>query len=299
VADQHWAGEDAEDDVAFLAQLLTTQRTEQAAQRRRLRPVALQSTQQLRKEALSGYRFRTRFDHFLTAAERMLGLAVALFFVWWLYDGYGKDLIHALRAPARAEADLSSVSPGTTAAELADQLGGRLPSSGMPGDTPAAPRPDYLIPAQGFVLPPVPTATARPEDPRPTRLLVPAMQLDTPVAEVFLQEGEWQVADYAAGYHHGTALPGKGNTVLAGHAGIRGAVFAYLYLLQPGDDIYLDTPTTRYHYRVRSITSVWPTQVEVMYPTQEPIITMITCTAWDTQRLIVVADLADTAPLAH
>jgi sortase A len=46
------------------------------------------------------------------------------------------------------------------------------------------------------------------------------------------------VAEYPAGYLHGTGLPGiPRNVVLAGHVGLFGGVFANLGGLQAGDDI--------------------------------------------------------------
>jgi sortase A len=47
---------------------------------------------------------------------------------------------------------------------------------------------------------------------------------------------------------------------------------------------------------VRDSKNVWPTQVEVLDPTDTPVVTLITCTNWDTQRLVVVADLVDSKP---
>lgn len=135
-------------------------------------------------------------------------------------------------------------------------------------------------------------------DPHPQRLLIPAIGVDTVVQEVFIADGVWQVADYAAGYHHGSALPGEtGNVVMAGHAGLRGAVFRDLGTLAPGDVVLVDAGTWRHHYQVRQRLSVWPTQIEVMEPTPTPVLTLITCTAWDTQRLVVIADLIDSRPL--
>jgi sortase A len=151
--------------------------------------------------------------------------------------------------------------------------------------------PDYLAPAH------VPVAPVY-ADQRPERLLIPRLELVTPIKEVYLQDGVWQVADYAAGYHHGSALPGEpGNMVMAGHAGLRGAVFRSLGALRPGDDVLVDAGSWRYRYQVREQMSVWPTQVEVMASTPKPVLTLITCTAWDTKRLVVIADLVGSHPL--
>jgi sortase A len=122
--------------------------------------------------------------------------------------------------------------------------------------------------------------------------------LDDPVVEVFLQDGVWQVADYAVGYKHGTGFPGDGNVVMAGHKGVRGSVFARLESVKVGDDVFVDTVGRRFHYRVRETGSVWPNQVSIMFPTVTPTLTLLTCTNWDLQRFVVVADLVESAPLA-
>lgn len=131
----------------------------------------------------------------------------------------------------------------------------------------------------------------------PVHISAPAIALDAPVTEVFLQNGVWQVAEYAAGYLHDTGGAGDGNLVMAGHKGIRGAVFSRLEQLQPGQDIWIDTAHDRFHYLVQSTYRVWPNQVEVLYPTDEPMLTLLTCTNWDTQRFVVRASLVDSAPL--
>lgn len=265
-----------------------------AAQRAAHRPAQLRSLKQQRSTTLRGYRFRTVLDRLLVRAERLLMIVVVVFFGYWLYDGYGRDWWHARLNAAPVQVDWDYIPQGASAAEIEVAFGGHLPSSPASNIAPMS-QPDYMVPAYQLELPPIPTAI--PADPRPVRMIVPAMEVDSPVAEVFLRDGVWEVADYAVGYHHGTAPPGSGNTVLAGHAGFRGGVFARLPQLRIGDDVYLETSSIRYHYQVDGIQSVWPNQVEVMYPTADPILTMITCTAWDTQRLVVTARLIDQATL--
>jgi sortase A len=111
-------------------------------------------------------------------------------------------------------------------------------------------------------------------------------------------DGEWQVADYAAGYLHGTGQPGEiGNVVFAGHAGVLGSVFANLHALNAHDDIYVDAAEWRYHYRVRKSLVAWPTQTEYLLATDIPTLTLITCTNWDLQRVVVIADFIGSQPL--
>jgi sortase A len=106
------------------------------------------------------------------------------------------------------------------------------------------------------------------------------------------------VAEYAAGYLHGSGLPGDpGNMALAGHAGLFGGVFRDLGGLAAGDEVLVDAAGWRYSYRVRESKAVWPDQIEVLDPTPTATLTLLTCTNWDMQRLIVVADLVAAKPL--
>jgi sortase A len=288
---------------ALLHTLLETPVSEED---RPLRPVALRSTDEQRRQALSDVLCRTWVDRLLYGLERLLLLAMLAVFAHWFIDGYGRDWLHAwqhsdhppAQSIAYAQAGNLPVLPvltdtvaiSRTAASLGTAPLPFVPASMAEASARRAP-PDYLAPRAL----PVPRQHI---DPRPARLLIPAIELDTAVEEVFIEDGAWQVAEYAAGYHHGTALPGEtGNTVMAGHAGLRGAVFRSLGALQAGDDIFVDAGNWRHQYQVRQLLSVWPTRVEVMQPTSTPVLTLITCTAWDTQRLVVIADLIDSHPL--
>jgi LPXTG-site transpeptidase (sortase) family protein len=132
----------------------------------------------------------------------------------------------------------------------------------------------------------------------PSRLIIPTLGLDVPIKEVFIVDDQWEIAKYAAGYLNGSGLPGvPGNLAMSGHAGLYGAVFASLGSLNPGADIYVDAAGVRYRYRLRTASTVWPNQVEVLDTTETPTMTLITCTNWDTQRLVAQADFVDSSPL--
>lgn len=263
------------------------------------RPVVLRSEEQQRRIAFRPFLLRTWFDYALQHIERILVLAVLAFFAYWLIDGYGRDWwyyrmqgpppIAATGVPMPADiAPVATAPLPTTTANLV-----ALPFT-TPDMEQGLPAPDFMAPQALDVPAPV---TER--DPRPQRLRLPDLNLDIPVVEVFVVDGVWQVADYAAGYHHGTALPGEdGNTVMAGHAGLRGGVFRQLGQLAIGAEVIVEAGGWQYRYRVRERINVWPTQVEVMDATPTPVLTLITCTAWDTQRLVVIADLVDAQPLS-
>lgn len=276
----------------LLEQLIDAPPTREA----RRAPAALRSVDAQRDHALRGFLRRSWLDHLLRRFEQLLVFTCVVILLWWAVDVPLRDWLHARgvlgKPPALAVSPASTAVP--TAQPAAGSAGERVVAAPLPFTTVDMEAPlladDFLAPGQYAPAAPVVVA------PEPARLQIPAIELDTAVEEVFVVDGAWEVADYAAGYLHGTALPGEGNTALAGHAGLRGAVFRDLGRLAAGDDIYLDAGGWRYHYRVREATSVWPTQVEVLAPTESPVLTLITCTNWDTQRLVVVADLVGSQP---
>ncbi|HYP18859.1 MAG TPA: class D sortase, partial [Chloroflexia bacterium] len=148
-----------------------------------------------------------------------------------------------------------------------------------------------------------PTATATPPpkiDPQlllPSRIRIPAMSLDSPVHEVTVNMGEWEVSPMDVGHHEGTANPGEtGNVVLAGHRDINSALFRELDRLQPGDEVFVSNNLREYRYVVTESFVVGPNHTEVMDPTGDKRITLITCTpiGLATQRLVVTAILDET-----
>ena len=80
---------------------------------------------------------------------------------------------------------------------------------------------------------------------------------------------------HAVGHIPGTALPGQpGNTSLAGH---RDTFFRPLRNILQSDIITLTTLRSEYHYRVGSMRVVAPTEVSVLDPTGNEILTLVTC----------------------
>lgn len=120
-----------------------------------------------------------------------------------------------------------------------------------PSHTPSAPSPTAVDPPTRALTPtvaPTPTATRIRADAPPDRIVIPSINVDAPVVEVgwreMVRDGvkvvEWDVADYAAGFHRGSAYPGNvGNTVLSGHNNIKGMVFRYLSDLKVGEIVVL------------------------------------------------------------
>src|SRR5205823_6581603 len=137
-----------------------------------------------------------------------------------------------------------------------------------------------------------PVPTVDPPSLLPTRLRIPVMFLDSPVNEVRINMGTWEVSPMDIGHHEGSANPGEiGNVVLAGHRDINSALFRQLDRLKPGDEVFVSNSFHEYRYVVTDSFVVGPTHTEVMDPTNDRRVTLITCTpiGLATQRLIVTA----------
>lgn len=100
----------------------------------------------------------------------------------------------------------------------------------------------------------------------PDRLEIPTIKVDIPVVELGWSRktdragqifSEWDVAEYAAGWHKNSALPGgPGNVVMSGHNNILGAVFRELDQLKRDDPITVWVGTRRYDYQVDQVVVV-------------------------------------------
>jgi len=97
------------------------------------------------------------------------------------------------------------------------------------------------------------------------------------------------------GHHIGSANPGeRGNLVLSAHNDVFGEIFRHLDQLQPGDEVIIYSGSQRYRYTVSQQRLVAPTSVEVMAPTNEPTVTLISCYPYlvNNQRIVVSGQLS-------
>jgi sortase A len=142
------------------------------------------------------------------------------------------------------------------------------------------------------------------------RLEIPAIDVDVPVVELGWhaatnREGqifsEWDVAEYAAGWHKNSARLGEpGNIVMSGHNNILGAVFRELDQLKKGNAIILYAGEQQAHYAVDQVVilpekSASPEQrkenTRWIGPSDDDRLTLVSC--WprnnNTHRIVVVA----------
>lgn len=107
------------------------------------------------------------------------------------------------------------------------------------------------------------------------RISVPRLKLSAMVNEGV----DDQTLSLAIGHVPGTALPGsQGNVAVAAH---RDTFFRPLKGIRVHDEIDFTTGHGEFRYRVESLRIVNPEDVEVLQPSAEPELTMITCYPFD------------------
>jgi sortase A len=103
------------------------------------------------------------------------------------------------------------------------------------------------------------------------QMTIPRLDLQT----IVVQGESTRVLRRAVGHLPETALPGEaGNVTLAGH---RDGFFRPLRTIQPGDAITIKTPDGEFEYQVESTQVVLPSDVQVLKPSTEKTLTLITC----------------------
>jgi sortase A len=103
------------------------------------------------------------------------------------------------------------------------------------------------------------------------RLEIPRLSLSA----VVFEGADPDVLERGAGHLPGSALPGdRGNTVLAAH---RDTFFRSLRGIRVGDLVKIHRPQRDSAYVVQSARVVEPDEVDVLKPTPEPALTLITC----------------------
>ncbi|MCC6179929.1 MAG: class F sortase [Chloroflexi bacterium] len=148
----------------------------------------------------------------------------------------------------------------------------------------------------------------RPHPGMAVHLQIDSIDVDTDVVEGGIiendkGEAEWETVPFVAVHYRETARVGaRGNAVISGHVVTisMGNVFRDLYKLDYNDVVKVRTEEGLFTYLVDELKLVRPDQIEVMQPTKDAVLTLITCGGeFDTRtrtfshRLIVTAKLAD------
>lgn len=196
-----------------------------------------------------------------------------------------------------------------------------LPADAAPTHLPAAdfatPEPQPLVTLPVYPIPsPVVSITPEPGETGPDtspvgRIVIPYLLLDTKVAYIPFDGNTWLIDGLTQeiAWLGESSWPGLGsNTALAGHVTVTGqgdGPFRHLEELPVGEFVILYTEKNMYTYQVREHTVVDLDAMYVTYATQNPQITLITCTNWNNEvhawldRLVVYADLIRTEPIVR
>lgn len=168
-----------------------------------------------------------------------------------------------------------------------------LPSGHTPPNAPGGAQPnDAEIPAhllplyQSLAQLPIPT----PGPEQAIQIQIPLIDVDAPV----VQGDGWEQLKKGVGQQVGSANPGQtGNMVMSAHNDVFGEIFRNLDQLQRGDQIIVYTPRQAYTYVITNVKIVEPTDVEVMGPTLDSTVTLISCYPYlvDNKRIIVQGSL--------
>lgn len=132
------------------------------------------------------------------------------------------------------------------------------------------------------------------------RLIIPRIGIDTTLVDAPVVGTTWDVSTFTNEIAHldGTAYAGTvGNAVFAGHIYHKTGPgpFRNLNQLEVGDLIVARGEGVEYTYVVSSVREVEPDAVNVTFPSNQPMITLITCAGWDSdgwtygKRLVVRA----------
>lgn len=237
---------------------------------------------QKRRKEQGGHPRRTRRgrfrDRLLLVLEigALLSLTAVLIFSLFNLKSLNEEYAQASQVPLPAT---------TTPTPLA---GGILPDEHAPPDKPGGVPSHLRDLVGGASLPSVPFPTPGPE--APTRIVVPAIGVDALVVE----GDSWEQLKLGVGHRLNTANPGeRGNMVLSAHNDIYGEIFRDLDDLELGDEVIVYDGKQPYHYTVTAKKIVEPTEVSVLAPTTQPVVTLISCYPYmvDTHRIVVVAEL--------
>ncbi len=199
----------------------------------------------------------------------------------------GLSILRTLNQEAAAAIQLPTMIPTALITAVVLPSGHTPPSlvqEAMPNE---AEIPEHLRPlARSAENAPAPTASPQ----QGIRIQIPAIQVDAPI----VQGDGWEQLKKGVAQHLGTPNPGEnGNIVFSAHNDIFGEIFRHIDKLKPGDVIIVYTSARQYTYLITGSQIVEPTRVDVMAPTPNGVVTLISCYPYlvDNRRIVVSAVL--------
>jgi sortase A len=227
---------------------------------------------------------KKRFDRLLFTIEivAILGLGFILF--------NGMSLIQDLNQQVSEALVQSTFTPTPLIQAVVLPSGHTPPTSEGGASFNEAEIPEHLRPLhQSYASAPAPARS--PEG--AIQIEIAAINVDAPIV---MGDG-WEQLKQGVGQHIGSSNPGQpGNLVLSAHNDIFGQIFRDLDQLEIGDEIIIYTNIRAYRYVIDQPTQIIePTFVQVMDPTPQPTITLISCYPYlvDNKRIVVKASLVE------
>ena len=226
-------------------------------------------------------RQRTALDGFLLFLElaAVAGLIFIIFRVLTVLVSWNSEFAAALKQP--------DLTPTPMYRVVVLPSGHTSPALSQDVSFNRAEIPEHLQPfVAGSEFLPIPT----PGPAQAIRIRIPRIRVDASV----VQGDGFEQLKKGVGQHLNGINPGeKGNLVLSAHNDVFGEIFRYLDELKSGDEIILYTSQREYVYIVSEVRIVEPTALEVLDPTQEAVVTLISCYPYrvDDKRIVVRAYL--------
>lgn len=130
------------------------------------------------------------------------------------------------------------------------------------------------------------------EEDLPERILIPQVRIDLPVLLAKVTDNRWEVSEEGASYLLGSGIPGKeGNVVIYGHN--KNSLFGPIRWVERETEIKIvNKRGEEFIYKIVETKTVSPDSIDILSATQDPVLTLYTCTGFlDSQRHVVRAKL--------
>jgi sortase A len=226
-------------------------------------------------------RFKPTLDRFLLAIE-ILAVVGLIFIIF-----SGVQILRDLNNQFTEALIPSTLTPTPLIVPVILPSGHTPPNSSNGAQPNEAEIPAHLLPLyQSMSMIPIPT----PGPEQAVQIQIPMIDVDAPI----VQGDGWEQLKKGVAQHIGSTNPGEsGNMVFSAHNDVFGEIFRHLDKLQQGDQIIVYTATRSFTYIITGVQIVSPTDVEVMAPTLNPTVTLISCYPYmiDNQRIVVQASL--------
>jgi LPXTG-site transpeptidase (sortase) family protein len=123
----------------------------------------------------------------------------------------------------------------------------------------------------------------------PTRLEMSNLGIYLPISDATINKGTWEYSVNAVSYLKESPTPGNiGNSILYGHNWPN--LLGPLKNVQPGDTLKIHFSNGEVkEFKAINVSIVTPDQTHILNQTEQPILTLYTCTGFlDSKRLVVV-----------